>query len=51
MLLPVAVFVLAIRLGRARSVGVQALLLLVGLCLVAALSTDIFMFGLGSLIV
>ncbi len=50
-LLPVAVFALVIRLGRACSVGVQALLLLVGLCLVAALSTDIFMFGLGSLIV
>ena len=50
-LLPVAVFALAIRLGRARSVGVQVLLLLVGLCLVAALSADIFMFGLGSLIV
>ena len=48
--LPVAVFALAIRLGRSRGPGMQALLLLVGLCLVAALSTDIFMFGLGSLI-
>jgi hypothetical protein len=49
--LPVLVLSLAIRLGRSRSAGVQALLLLVGLSLVAAMSADTFMFGLGSLIV
>ena len=50
-LIPLAVFALAIRLGRGRGNGARALLLLAGLCLVAALSLDIFMFGLGSLIV
>lgn len=50
-LIPLAVFALAIRLGRGRGNGARVLLLLAGLCLVAALSLDIFMFGLGSLIV
>jgi hypothetical protein len=50
-LAPVLVFGLAFWLGRRREVGPQALLLLAGLCLVSALSLDIFVFGAGSLIV
>lgn len=50
-LMPVVVYAIAFRLGRNRGAGAQALLLLAGLCLVAAFSLDIFMFGLGSLIV
>jgi lysylphosphatidylglycerol synthetase-like protein (DUF2156 family) len=50
-LIPVAAFGLAVWLGRTRGAGARAVLLLAGLCLVAALSLDIFMFGLGSLIV
>jgi hypothetical protein len=42
----------AYRIGRNRAFGVQALTLLVGLCLVAVLSIDILViFGLGNLIV
>ena len=48
---PVIVFGLAFWLGRRREAGPQALILLAGLCLVSALSLDIFVFGLGSLIV
>ena len=48
---PVLVFGIAFWLGRRREAGPQALLLLAGLCLVSALSLDIFVFGLGSLIV
>ena len=50
-LAPVLVFALAFWLGRRREAGPQALLLLAGLCLVSALSLDIFVFGAGSLIV
>ncbi|MBG6212170.1 MAG: hypothetical protein LH475_02370 [Cryobacterium sp.] len=51
-LIPVVVYVLAYWLGRSRAFGVQALTLLVGLCLVAVLSLDIIeFFGLGRLIV
>jgi hypothetical protein len=50
-LAPVLVFGLAFWLGRRREAGPQALLLLAGLCLVSALSLDIFVFGAGSLIV
>ncbi|WEO76104.1 hypothetical protein BJQ94_12050 [Cryobacterium sp. SO2] len=50
-LAPVLVFGIAFWLGRRREAGPQALLLLAGLCLVSALSLDIFVFGLGSLIV
>jgi len=50
--LPVVVYGIAFWLGRARSAGVQALLFLAGLALVAALSLDMFvMLGLGRLIV
>jgi hypothetical protein len=49
-LLPIAVFALAFRLGRRRNIGVQALLFLTGLALVSALAIDTFMFGLGSLL-
>ncbi|MGO4784186.1 bacitracin resistance protein [Cryobacterium sp. W22_MBD10_FK3] len=48
---PILVFGIAFWLGRRREAGPQALLLLAGLCLVSALSLDIFVFGLGSLIV
>jgi hypothetical protein len=48
---PVLVFAIAFWLGRRREIGPQALLLLAGLALVSALSLDIFVFGLGSLIV
>jgi hypothetical protein len=50
-LAPVLVFAIAFWLGRRREIGPQALLLLAGLALVSALSLDIFVFGLGSLIV
>lgn len=51
-LIPVVVYGLAFWLGRRRSVGVQALLYVTGLCLVAVLSLDIYvMFSLGNLIV
>ena len=50
-LAPIVVFGLAFWLGRRREAGPQALLLLAGLCLVSALSLDIFVFGAGSLIV
>jgi len=50
-LVPIAVFGLAFWLGRRREAGPQALLLLAGLALVSALQLDIFVFGLGSLIV
>lgn len=50
--LPVLVYGVAFWLGRKRSAAVQALLLLAGLALVAALSLDMFvMFGLARLIV
>lgn len=50
--MPVIVYAIAFWLGRARGAAVQALLLFVGLCVVAALSLDIFaVFGLGALIV
>jgi hypothetical protein len=52
-LAPVVVFAVAFWLGRRREVGPQALILLAGLCLVSALSLDVFVFGyaFGSLIV
>lgn len=50
-LLPVVIYGVAFWLGRRREAGPQALILLSGLCLVFALSLDIFGFGLGSLIV
>lgn len=50
-LAPVVVFAIAFWLGRRREIGPQILLLLTGLALVSALSLDIFVFGLGSLIV
>jgi hypothetical protein len=50
-LAPIVVFGLAFWLGRRREAGPQALILLAGLCLVSALSLDIFVFGPGSLIV
>lgn len=51
-LLPVVVYGIAFWLGRRRAVGVQALLYVTGLCLVAVLSLDIFVsFSLGNLIV
>jgi hypothetical protein len=50
-LAPIVVFGIAFWLGRRREAGPQALLLLAGLALVSALSLDIFVFGLGSLIV
>ncbi|MCU1447037.1 bacitracin resistance protein [Cryobacterium sp.] len=50
-LAPIVVFAIAFWLGRRREAGPQALMLLAGLCLVSALSLDIFVFGLGSLIV
>lgn len=51
-LLPLVVYAVAFWLGRRRGIGVRALLLFVGLCLVAALSLDIYaLFGLGNLIV
>ncbi len=49
-LMPIAVFGLAFRLGRRRNVGIQALLFLTGLGLVSALALDTNMFGLGSLL-
>lgn len=50
--MPVIVYALVSWLGRRRGPGVQALLLFVGLCVVAAVSLDIFvMFGVGRLIV
>ena len=49
-LLPIVVFGLAFWLGRRREAGPQALILLAGLSLVSALSLDIFVFGLGSLL-
>ncbi len=50
--LPVIVYVLAYRLGRNRIFGVQALTLLVGLCLVAVISVNItVLFSLANLIV
>lgn len=50
-LLPVLVYVAAFRLGRGRTAVARVVLFLVGLCLVAVLTLDIFTFGLGSLIV
>ncbi|MEC5183788.1 hypothetical protein RCH12_001243 [Cryobacterium sp. MP_3.1] len=50
-LVPIVVFGIAFWLGRRREAGPQALLLLAGLALVSAISLDIFVFGLGSLIV
>lgn len=50
-IVPIMVFGLAFWLGRRREAGPQALILLAGLCLVSALNLDIFVFGLGSLIV
>ena len=50
-LAPIAVFGIAFWLGRRREAGPQALMLLAGLALVSAISLDIFVFGLGSLIV
>ncbi|MEO6199851.1 MAG: bacitracin resistance protein [Cryobacterium sp.] len=50
-ILPVLVFGIAFWLGRRRAAAARAMLLLVGLCLIAVLSLDIFMFGLGGLIV
>jgi hypothetical protein len=50
-LLPIAAYVLAAWFGRSRGAGAQAALFLVGLCVSAAFAIDIFMFGLGSLIV
>jgi hypothetical protein len=50
-LAPVAVYGAAFWLARRREAGPQALILLAGLCLVSAVSLDIFVFGLGSLIV
>ena len=49
-LLPVVVYALAFRLGRGRTAVARAVLFLVGLCLVAALTLDIFTFGLGALL-
>jgi hypothetical protein len=52
LLLPAFIFAAAVWLGRRRTLGVQALLLLAGLCLSAVVSLNIFaLFGLGSLIV
>ena len=50
-LAPLVVFGIAFWLGRRREAGPQVLMLLAGLCLISALSLDIFVFGLGSLIV
>ncbi|MFC5928647.1 hypothetical protein D6T64_21765 [Cryobacterium melibiosiphilum] len=51
-LIPLAVYGLAFWLGRRRAVGVQALMYITGLCLVAVLSLDVYvMFSLGNLIV
>ena len=50
-LLPLLVYAIAFWLGRARGAAARAVLFLVGLCLVAVLTLDIFIFGLGSLIV
>jgi hypothetical protein len=49
-LLPVLIFLLAARIGRARPLSAQAALFLVGLGLASALALDIYQFGLGSLI-
>lgn len=52
LILPAFIFAAAVWLGRRRTLGVQALLLLAGLCLSAVVSLNIFaLFGLGSLIV
>ncbi|MGO4692403.1 hypothetical protein [Glaciibacter sp. 2TAF33] len=51
-LLPAAVYGIAFWIGRKRGVGPLALLLLVGLALIAVVTLDIYaVFGLGSLIV
>lgn len=51
-LMPAIVYAIAFWLGHKRGAGTQALLQLVGLCVVAVLSLDIFVtFGLGRLIV
>jgi hypothetical protein len=51
-LFPAVVYAIAFWLGRKRGAGALALLLLVGLALVAVVTLDIYaMFGLGSLIV
>jgi hypothetical protein len=50
-LLPVLVYVLAFWLGRGRTAVARAVLFLVGLCLVAVLTLDIFTFGLGALLI
>ena len=49
--LPILVYAIAFWLGRARGAAARAVLFLVGLCLVAVLTLDIFTFGLGALIV
>lgn len=50
--MPAVVFALALWLGRRRSAGIRALLLVAGLCLSAVLSLDLYVaFGFGSLIV
>ncbi|TFD50485.1 bacitracin resistance protein [Cryobacterium frigoriphilum] len=51
-LIPVVVYGVVFWLGRRRAVGVQALMYITGLCLVAVLSLDMYvMFSLGNLIV
>jgi uncharacterized membrane protein len=51
-LIPVAVYGFAFWLGRRRAVGVQALMFLTGLCLVAVLSLDFYvLFDFANLIV
>lgn len=50
--MPAVVFALALWLGRRRSAGIRALILVAGLCLSAVLSLDLYVaFGFGSLIV
>jgi len=52
MAMPAVVFAVAFWMGRRRAAAVQALLYLVGLTVVAALSLDLFvLFGVGRLIV
>jgi hypothetical protein len=51
-MIPAIVYGLAFLLGRRRAAGVQAMLYLTGLCLIAVLSLDMYvMFSLGNLIV
>jgi hypothetical protein len=52
LVVPALIFAVAVWVGRRRNAGVQALLLLAGLCLSAVASLNIYaLFGLGSLIV